>query len=156
MAKKQISRTGYEKLKRQYEELVSVKRAEVAQKLKEARSHGDLSENSEYDEAKNEQAMLESKISRIEYDLENSEIIDDSMISTQEVGMGTIFEIKEDGGKIKRFQIVSTNEIDIAAGKISDESPLGSQAMHKKVGDDFTVLTPNGEKKYTVMNISKA
>jgi transcription elongation factor GreA len=156
MAKKQISRTGYEKLKRQYEELVSVKRAEVAQKLKEARSHGDLSENSEYDEAKNEQAMLESKISRIEFDLENSEIIDDSMISTQEVGMGSIFEIKEDGGNIKRFQIVSTNEIDIVAGKISDESPLGSQAMHKKVGEDFTVLTPNGEKKYTVMNISKA
>ncbi|MDR0919859.1 MAG: transcription elongation factor GreA [Oscillospiraceae bacterium] len=155
MAKKQISRTGYEKLQKQYEELISVKRAEVAQKLKEARSFGDLSENSEYDEAKNEQAMLEAKIARIEYDLENCDIVDDDMISTQEVGMGSVVDLKDELGRVKRYQIVSTNEIDIAAGKISDESPLGSQAMRKKTGDEFSVVTPNGEKKYTIMNISK-
>ncbi|GHU53632.1 transcription elongation factor GreA [Clostridia bacterium] len=155
MAKKQISRVGYEKLKRQYEELITIKRAEVAQKLKEARSFGDLSENSEYDEAKNEQSQLEAKITRLEYDLENSEIVDEDMISTQEVGIGSVVELKESSGATKRFQVVSTNEVDIKNGKISDESPIGAGAMHKKVGDEFVVVAPNGEKKYTVVKISK-
>ena len=89
MAMKQISRSGYEKLKEELDYLVSVRRAEMAQKLKEARAQGDLSENAEYDEAKNEQAILEAQINEIQYTLDNSEVVEDDSISLDEIGLGS-------------------------------------------------------------------
>ena len=94
MAKKQMSREGYEKLEQKLSYLITVRRAEVAQKLKEARSFGDLSENAEYDEAKNEQGILEAEIAELQITLENAEIVEDDNISVDEIGMGSVIEIR--------------------------------------------------------------
>ncbi len=156
MAKKQISREGFEKLQEEYTRLVTVRRAEVAQKLKEARSFGDLSENAEYDEAKNEQALLEAQIAHLEETISNAEVVEDDNISVDEIGIGSIIKIKKDGSdKIETLQIVSTTEADVVNGKISDDSPIGKAAMKKKVGDTFIVEAPVGELKFEVIDISK-
>lgn len=156
MAKKQISQSGYNKLNEELEFLVTVKRAEMAQKLKEARAQGDLSENAEYDEAKNEQAILEARINEIQYTLDNSEIVDDDDISIDEVGLGSTIRLHNfRTGKAETFQIVSSNEANFAEGKISDESPIGKGALKKKVGDTFLVDAPVGELKFEVLEISK-
>ncbi len=156
MAKKQISREGFEKLQEEYTRLVTVRRAEVAQKLKEARSLGDLSENAEYDEAKNEQALLEAQIAHLEETISNAEVVEDDNISVDEIGIGSIIKIKKDGSdKIETLQIVSTTEADVVNGKISDDSPIGKAAMKKKVGDTFIVEAPVGELKFEVIDISK-
>ena len=154
--KKQMSREGYEKLEQELSYLITVKRAEVAQKLKEARSFGDLSENAEYDEAKNEQGILEATIAEMENTLANAEIVEDEYISTNEVGVGSTIEIKRsDRDKIEKFKIVGSTEADPAEGKISDDSPIGKAALKKKVGDVFTVEAPVGELQFEVISISK-
>ena len=129
MAKKQISREGFEKLQEEYTRLVTVRRAEVAQKLKEARSFGDLSENAEYDEAKNEQALLEAQIAHLEETISNAEVVEDDNISIDEIGIGSIIKIKNISSEnIETLQIVSTTEADANEGKISDDSPIGKAA----------------------------
>ncbi len=154
--KKQMSREGYEKLEQELSYLITVKRAEVAQKLKEARSFGDLSENAEYDEAKNEQGILEATIAEMENTLANAEIVEDEYISTNEVGVGSTIEIKRsDRDKIEKFKIVGTTEANPAEGKISDDSPIGKAALKKKVGDVFTVEAPVGELQFEIISISK-
>lgn len=156
MAKKQMSREGFEKLQNELNELITVKRAEVAQKLKEARSYGDLSENAEYDEAKNEQAILEAQIAELQQTIDNAEVVDDSNISVDEIGMSSVIKIKRvDTGKIETFTIVGTNHANVKEGKLSDESPIGKAAMKKKVGDIFIVEAPAGELKFEVLEISK-
>ncbi len=156
MAKKQMSREGYEKLKQELDELITKKRKEVAQKLKEARSYGDLSENAEYDEAKNEQAILEAHIAELQHTIDNAEVVDDSNISVDEIGMSSVIKIKRlDNGKIQDFTIVGTNHANVKEGKISDESPIGKAAMRKKVGDIFIVEAPVGELRFEVLEISK-
>lgn len=133
MAKKQISREGFEKLQEEYTRLVTVRRAEVAQKLKEARSFGDLSENAEYDEAKNEQALLEAQIAHLEETISNAEVVEDDNISIDEIGIGSIIKIKNiSSDNIETLQIVSTTEADANEGKISDDSPIGKAAMKKR------------------------
>ena len=152
MAKKQISKSGAAKLREELDYLVTVRRAEMAQKLKEARAQGDLSENAEYDEAKNEQ---EAQIMEIQYTLDNSEIVDDNA-SIDEVGLGSTIKIKNfRTGKIETLQIVSSNEANFKEGKISDESPIGKGAMKKKVGDNFLIEAPAGELKFEILEISK-
>ncbi len=156
MAKKQISQSGYNKLSEELDHLVTVKRAEMAQKLKEARAQGDLSENAEYDEAKNEQAILEARIAEIQYILDNSEIVDDSDISIDEVGLGTTIRLHNfRTGKTEIFSIVSSTDANFKEGKISDESPIGKAALKKKVGDTFLVEAPVGELKFEILEISK-
>jgi transcription elongation factor GreA len=156
MAKKQMSREGFEKLQNELNELITVKRAEVAQKLKEARSYGDLSENAEYDEAKNEQAILEAQITELQDTLDNAEIVDDSSVSVDEIGMSSVIKIKRVGtDKVETFTIVGTNHANVKEGKLSDESPIGKAALHKKVGDIFIVSAPAGELKFEVLEISK-
>ena len=104
MAKKQISQSGYNKLNEELDYLITVKRAEMAQKLKEARAQGDLSENAEYDEAKNEQAILEARIAEIQYTLDNSEVVDDDDISVDEVGLGSTVRLHNfRAGKTETF-----------------------------------------------------
>lgn len=156
MAKKQMSREGFEKLQNELNELITTKRKEVAQKLKEARSYGDLSENAEYDEAKNEQAILEAQIAELQHTIDNAEVVDDAAISVDEIGMSSVIKIRRVGtDKIENFTIVGTNHANIKEGKISDESPIGKAAMRKKVGDIFTVSAPAGELKFEVLEISK-
>ncbi|MBE6854306.1 MAG: transcription elongation factor GreA [Ruminococcus sp.] len=156
MAKKQMSREGYQKLEEKINYLVTVRRAEVAQKLKEARAFGDLSENAEYDEAKNEQGILEAEIAELENTLANAEIVDGDNISVDEIGIGSLIEIRRKGeDKIQKLQIVGTNEVNVKEGKISDESPIGRAAMHKRVGDTFIVEAPVGELTFEVLAISR-
>lgn len=153
---KQMSRSNYEKLVLELDDLKVNKRKEVSERLKVARSYGDLSENAEYDEAKNEQAILEAKISELQYTIDNAEIIEDSNISVDEVGMGSIIKIKRVGTeKIETFNIVGTNHVNVKEGKISDESPIGRAAMKKKVGDIFIVEAPAGELRFELLEISK-
>lgn len=156
MAKKQISRDGYEKLEKQLEYLVTVRRAEVAQKLKEARAFGDLSENAEYDEAKNEQGILEAQIAELENTIANAEVVDDDKISVNEVGVGSVVKIKRvDKDEVEKWQIVGTTEADPLSGKISDESPIGKAVLKKRLGDKFIVEAPVGELEFEIVEISK-
>ncbi|MDE5558206.1 MAG: transcription elongation factor GreA [Ruminococcus sp.] len=154
MAVKKMSRESYNKLVDELDDLKINKRKEVAERLKVARSYGDLSENAEYDEAKNEQAILEAQIAELQYTIDNAEIIDNA--STDEVGMSSKVTIKRlDTGKIETFTIVGTNHANVREGKISDESPIGKAAMKKKVGDVFIVEAPAGELRFEVVEISK-
>ena len=156
MERKQMSREGYEKMKAELNRLITVERPEIAQKLKEARTYGDLAENAEYDEAKNDQAQLEAKIQQVQYILDHAEIIEDEDINLEEVGMGTVMTIKDvESGEVEELKIVSTNEANFLENKISDESPIGKAALKKRIGDVFIVETPNGELRYEVVGISK-
>lgn len=154
--KKRMSRRGYEKLEERLEYLKTVRRLEIAEKLKEARAQGDLSENAEYDAAKDEQGLMEAEINDLQYMIENAEVIEDDSISTNEVGIGTIIEVIRVGSTdVERLEIVGTNESDPINGKISDESPIGKAALKKKVGEFFIVDAPAGELQFEVLSISK-
>ena len=154
MAVKKMSRESYNKLVAELDDLKINKRKEVAERLKVARSYGDLSENAEYDEAKNEQAILEAEIAELQYTIDNAEIIDNA--STDEVGMSSKITIKRiDTGKVETFTIVGTNHANVREGKISDESPIGKSAMKKKVCDIFVVEAPAGELRFEILEISK-
>lgn len=151
-----FTREDYNKLSAELNKLKTEGRDDIAEKIKEARSHGDLSENAEYDEAKNEQAILEAQISELQYTIDNAEIVDDSNISVDEIGMSSKIKIKRlDTGKIETFTIVGTNHANVREGLISDESPVGKAALKKKVGDIFIVEAPAGEIRFEVIEISK-
>lgn len=151
-----MSREGFNKLQEELEYLVTVKRKEVADKLKEARSYGDLSENAEYDEAKNEQGMLEAQIADLETTIANAIIVDDGDISLDEVGVGSFVKLKDfDLNEIIEYQIVGSTESDPDNNKISDESPIGKACLKKKVGDVFEVEAPIGTLKFEVLDINK-
>jgi transcription elongation factor GreA len=151
-----MSRAGFEKLEQELTYLITVRRAEVAQKLKEARSFGDLSENAEYDEAKNEQGILEATIAELENTIANAEVVDDDSISINEVGIGSVITVLRKGASApEKLQIVGSTEADPANGKVSDESPIGQAAMKKKTGDKFIVEAPVGELQFEILEISK-
>ncbi len=154
----QMSQAHYEALQKELAYLVGTRRQEVADQLAEARSYGDLSENAEYDEARNEQARLETEIAELEYTLAHAQIIQN--VSVDEVGNGSIVTLKREAfgnapEKIERLKIVSRSESDYALGKISDESPIGKAAMKKRVGDRFMVEAPAGMLTFTVLEISE-
>lgn len=146
------------KLEEELSELINVKRKEIAEKIKVARSFGDLSENSEYDDAKNEQAILEARITTIESILKTAVIIDESETSTENVHLTSTvrIEILESGAQAS-YTIVGSgsNEADPGQGKISDESPIGSALMGKSVGDICEVETPGGTVTIKILEISK-
>lgn len=153
---KTVSKAGYAKLQEEREYLVTVRRKEVAQKLKEARSFGDLSENAEYDEAKNEQAILESRINELEILIANATVVEDDEVSVHEIGVGSFVKLKDlEFDEIESLQIVGSTESDPDNGKISDESPIGKAALKKKVGDVFEVEAPGGVIKFEVLDISR-
>lgn len=151
-----MSREGFNRIQEELENLVTVKRKEVAEKLKEARSYGDLSENAEYDEAKNEQGMLEAQIADLEVILANAIIVDDDSVNLDEVGIGSLVKLKDfDLNEIVEYQIVGFTESDVEAGKISDESPIGRACLKKRVGDVFEVEVPIGTLKFEVLDINR-
>ena len=151
-----MSREGFTRLQEELENLVTIRRKEVAEKLKEARSYGDLSENAEYDEAKNEQGMLEAQIADLEMIIANAVIVDDDSLSLDEVGIGSLVKLKDfELGDIIEYQIVGSTESDPDSGKISDESPIGKACLKKRVGDVFEVDVPVGSLKFEVLDISR-
>ncbi len=158
MAVKKIrmSAEGLKDLEKQLEYLKNVRRAEVAQKLKEARSFGDLSENAEYDEAKNEQAILEAEIADVEMKINNAEVVSDEDLSTDEIGVGSFVKLRDlEFDEVLDLQIVGSTEADPENNKISEDAPIGVAALKKKVGDILDVEAPMGIIKMEVLEISK-
>ncbi len=158
MAEKQTVLTGegLRKLKEELEELKSVKRREIAEKIKVALSFGDLSENSEYDEAKNEQGMIEARIAEIEKTLQNVKVLDESDLSTEHISLGNKIVLKDlEADEILEFHIVGSKEVDMKKGKISDESPVGKACLGKTKGEIVEVEAPAGLLKFEIIDISK-
>ena len=162
MAGKQVILTqeGLEKLEQELEELKSVKRKEIAEKIKVALSFGDLSENSEYDEAKNEQAIMEARIADIEVTLKNVKVIDESELSNENIHIGSKVEVRVNNprtGKtdVYNSNIVGSNEADPLSGNISDESAVGKALLGHGIGDKIEVEVPAGMMEYEVLAISK-
>ena len=158
MAKTRLTQTGFNKLQAELNELKTVKRAEIAEKIKVARGYGDLSENSEYDDAKNEQAIMEARITTIEAILKTAVIIDESETSNEHVHLTSVVTIENvKTGKQSKYKIVGSgsNETNPKEGKISDESPIGKALMEKSVGDVVEVETPGGAVAFKVIEISK-
>ncbi|MGN0585984.1 MAG: transcription elongation factor GreA [Oscillospiraceae bacterium] len=154
--KVRMSAEGLANLEKELEHLVTVRRAEVAQKLKEARGFGDLSENAEYDEAKNEQGILEARIQELELTIANAVVVDESELSNDEIGVGSIVTLLDmELDEEMTLQIVGSTEADPENNKISDESPIGIAAIKKKVGDVIEVEAPVGIIKMKVLSISK-
>lgn len=136
---------GKSELENELSELIA-KRSEIAEKIANARDYGDLSENAEYDAAREEQAMLESRIAELEEILKNADIIKPTKSSTVKVGS----TVKLENGKKVTYKVVGPVEADPLAGKISNESPIGSALIGKKVGDKVTITTPKGQVVYTI------
>ena len=139
---------GLQKLKVELEDLQTVRRREVAERIKEAREFGDISENSEYDDAKNEQAMLEQRIASLQDRLRRAAVIDNKQIDTDTVGVGAVVHVKDQkSGKSQKFQIVGSAEADPTEHKLSNESPIGKALLGSKKNEVVTVETPRGPKK---------
>ncbi|MBQ8868340.1 MAG: transcription elongation factor GreA [Oscillospiraceae bacterium] len=154
--KKAMTQEEVKELEIQLDELKTIKRKEVAEKIKVARSFGDLSENSEYDEAKNEQAMVEAQILELETMLKNVELIDTEVLSTETVEIGLNIKLYDNKYKEELYyQIVGSNSADPSKGKISDESPLGKALKGKKVGDSVEVEAPGGVMTFKILEITK-
>jgi transcription elongation factor GreA len=151
-----MSAAGLKAAQDELEYLKTVRRKELAEEIKEARSHGDLSENSEYDEAKNTQGLVENRISELEQMLKNVKVIDETELSMDSVAVGTHVTIQEKNSSEKEeYDIVGRTEANPLSGKISDESPVGSALLGKEVGQSAEVLLPNGRTvTYTVLNIT--
>ncbi len=151
-----LTEEGLKKLEAELEVLKGEKRTEIAEKIKVARSYGDLSENSEYDDAKNEQAILEARIADIEASLKNAVIIDESEISNDRVHLGSTVKIKNLANDMEMtIRIVGSNESDPKKLQISDESPVGMGLLGKAIDDVAEIETPGGIVAYKVMEISR-
>lgn len=152
-----VTKEGLANLEQELEELKSVKRAEINARLKEARSFGDLSENSEYDEAKNEQAINEARIAELEQQLKNVRVLDESQLSGESVHVGlevTIQNVADN--ETDTYRIVGLTEADPLSGKISDESPVGKALLGHAVGEVVEVALPTGKiVNYRLLEIKK-
>lgn len=144
---------GKEKLEVELEELRTTKRAEIIERIKIARSFGDLSENSEYEAAKNEQSMLEGRIKEVENMLNHAEIIDNGSIAADKVAIGKTVVFQEDDDEPETYQIVGAAEADPFAGKISNESPIAQSLVGHKVGETVSVETPGGEMQVKIIEV---
>jgi transcription elongation factor GreA len=146
-----VSREGLEKLRAELDETIAVKRPEVAARISEAKEHGDLSENAEYEEAKNEQAFVEGRIAELEHKIKSAVIIDEER-SSDHVSIGATVEVESEDGPIS-FTIVGSTEARPADGRISNESPVGRALLGKQVGEKVVVKVPAGDVVYTIKSI---
>ena len=155
-----VTRQGYQKLEQELDELRTVKRKEVADKIKVARGYGDLSENAEYDAAKEEQAIVEARIADLEATLKVARIIDDSELSNDTVSIGMRVKILAEGDEpedAEEYDITGSTESDISLGRISDESPVGAALVGHKAGGSVDVTLPNGSIiTYQVLAVSRS
>jgi transcription elongation factor GreA len=151
-----LTQEGYDEKVKELDTLTSQKRPEVAERLKEAISYGDISENSEYDSAKNEQAELEEKISVLENTIKNAKIIDAKAGDKNVVSLGRKIKVKDNKSKSeKEYIIVGSAESNPLEGKISNTSPVGAALLGHKIKDKVDVETPDGKVKYEILSIKK-
>ena len=152
-----LTSEGYEKLKAEIEYLKTDKRREVAERIKHAREFGDITENSEYDDAKNEQAMLEHRIALLEDRLTNARVIESAEIPKDVVGIGTRVRLKDmDANETIEYMIVGSAEANPAEHRLSNESPVGKAILGKKKGEVVEVAVPRGSLKYKIVEIKAA
>ena len=151
-----LTQEGYDNIEKEWEYLRTEKRAEIAERIKVALGFGDLSENSEYDEAKNAQAENEIKIANLETKLRYAKIIDESEIDTKTVQVGNTVKIKDlEFNEEEEYTIVGSTEVDLTQNKISNESPIGAALIGAKKGEEIEVKVPAGIVKYKIMSIKK-
>lgn len=151
-----LTEEGYEKLEKELDHLVNVKRREVAKRIKVAREFGDISENSEYDDAKNEQAFVEGRIKEIENMLRNAKVVKNDEVSDHTVNIGTTVKLKDiDSEEVFTYTIVGSAEADPLKNKISHESPIGKSIIGHKIGDKVKVEVPSGIMEYEILSIKK-
>jgi len=149
-----MTKQGYEDLKEKLRKMKVHDRQEVIEQMRTAAAHGDLSENAEYDAAKERQMFVEGKIKEIEQKLANAKVIDTSMISTDRVVFGaTVLLSDDDKGEEVKYQIVGVDEADVSQGKISISSPIARALIGKEEGDSVSVRTPGGIRNYSVLTI---
>ena len=146
-----VTAEGYLDLENELNELKNVRRPQIIQAIKEARALGDLSENADYDAARDEQAQVESRIKELEYKLEHSEIIENK--KKNQVSLGSTVVIKYEDGEEDEYMIVGSLEADPFNNRISNESPIGIAVMGKKQGDVVSVASPNGSYEVTIKEI---
>jgi transcription elongation factor GreA len=144
---------GLANLKAELDQLSTTRRREVAQRIKEAREFGDISENAEYDDAKNEQAMLEARIAALEDKLRSATVIDQASITNEVVGVGSVVHVKDEKGKSVKYTIVGSAEASPAEMKLSNESPVGKALLGHKRGEQVVIVTPRGKRKLKITKI---
>jgi transcription elongation factor GreA len=146
-----LSKDGLEQIRQELEGLVNVRRAEIAARIHEAKEHGDITENAEYEDAKNEQAFVEGRIQALSALVKNAVVIEENHSSTH-VQIGSTVTIQSKDGK-ESFMIVGSAEASPAEGRISNESPVGRALLGRKKGDEVTVTVPAGDSKYKILSI---
>jgi transcription elongation factor GreA len=153
-----VTPEGLEKLQRELSYLTEVRRKEIADRIRQARDFGDISENSEYDDAKNEQYLLERRISELQRRIRSAKVVDPSEVDTDAVDLGTRVTLRVVGakGEERTFQIVGAHESDPTSGKLSHASPVGRAVLRRRVGDKVTVSTPRGSTEYEIVNVEVA
>ena len=151
-----VTREGLQRMKEELEYKETTEKMKVAEQLKVAISYGDLSENAEYDAAKNDQAVLEQRIAELKAMIENAVVVDESKISTDAVGFGTRVTIvyEDEPDEEETYTIVGTSESDPASGKLSNESPVGAALIGAHVGETVTAQTPGGAMRIKVVEIA--
>ena len=152
-----ITREGLQKMKEELEYKETTEKMRVAEQLKVAISYGDLSENAEYDAAKNDQAALEQRINELRTMIENAVVVDESKINTDSVGFGTkvsIIDLEDEDEEVEVYSIVGTSESDPINGKLSNESPVGAALIGAHVGDVVVAQTPGGVRRLRVVDIA--
>ena len=148
-----VTPEGLANMKAELETLQTTRRREVAARIKEAREFGDISENAEYDDAKNEQAMLEAKIALLEDKIRSATVINPSDLSTDIVRVGSSVHVTDPGGQARCYTIVGSAEAKPLENKLSNESPVGKALLGHKVGDEVVVVTPRGEVTFSITKI---
>lgn len=149
-----LTKKGLEKIEQELEELKTVRRKEVAERIKQALAFGDISENSEYDEAKNEQAQLEERIAKLEATLRKARVVDESEITNDVVSIGSIVKVRDlEFDEVVEYTIVGSTEADPYELKISNESPVGKALLGRKVGEVIEIQIPDGVTKYEILDI---
>jgi transcription elongation factor GreA len=151
-----LTEEGLKALQEEVSLLSTVKREEVAERIRAARDFGDITENSEYDDAKNEQALLEHRIALLQEKLRRARVIKDSEIETDKVSVGSTVTLRDkDAGETRIYTVVGSAEADPANARVSNESPVGQAILGKRVGDVVTVPVPVGALKYEILAIGK-
>lgn len=151
-----LTTKGVRELEEKLDYLKTVRRQEIAEEIKQARAFGDLSENAEYDEAKNEQARIEGEIVTIEKMLRNATIVDEEEVDVQKVNIGAVVRVLDKTyGEEEEYQIVGSAEADLAKNKISNESPVGMALLGKKIGATVKVTAPGGVTRYKILDIHR-
>ncbi|MGE5578352.1 MAG: transcription elongation factor GreA [Syntrophothermus sp.] len=159
MAEKEtlLTHEGLEKLERELDHLKTVRRREVAERIKQALEFGDISENSEYEDAKNEQAFIEGRILTLEKMLRNAKVIDDADVKTDKVSIGSTVKLKDlQSNEVLEYTVVGSAEADPLHNKISNESPVGQAILGQKVNATVNVSVPDGILKYKIMKITRS